>query len=107
MPCASDVTDGERAADRATVAACGAGWPEANDGSTRGAERDTDPQRPCVEWAEEHEIKNLDVVSHLAEDTLPELIENVDDRYDTILIDTAGCDSRMSTYIMQASDLIL
>ena len=68
---------------------------------------DTDPQHSCVEWAEEHEIKNLDVVSHLAEDTLLDLIENVDDRYDTILIDTAGYDSRMATYVIQASDLIL
>lgn len=68
---------------------------------------DTDPQRSCVEWAEEQEIRNLDVVSHLAEDTLLDLIDNVDSRYDTILIDTAGYDSRMATYVIQASDLIL
>lgn len=68
---------------------------------------DTDPQRSCVEWAEEHELQNLDVVSHLAEDTLLELIDNVDSQYDIILIDTAGYDSRMATYVIQASDLIL
>lgn len=68
---------------------------------------DTDPQLSCLEWAEEQELTNLDVVSHLAEDTLLDLIESVDDRYDTILIDTAGYDSRMATYVIQASDLIL
>lgn len=68
---------------------------------------DTDPQRSCVDWAEEQEIPNLDVIEHLAEDTLLDLIEKVEDGYDLILIDTAGYDSRMASYVIQASDLIL
>lgn len=68
---------------------------------------DTDPQRSCIDWAEEQDVSNLDVVEHLAEDTLLDLIEKLEGRYDTILIDTAGYDSRMASYVIQASDLIL
>lgn len=68
---------------------------------------DTDPQRSCVDWAEEQEIANLDVVSHLAEDTLQDLIKQLEGRYDLILIDTAGYDSRMAAYVIQASDLVI
>lgn len=68
---------------------------------------DTDPQRSCIDWAEEQDITNLDVVQHLAEDTLLELIDKLANSYDIILIDTAGYDSRMASYVIQASNLIL
>lgn len=78
----------------------------ANDGA-RVLLIDTDPQQSCLEWAQEEELENLDVLDHLAEDSLLDVIEKVNDTYDTILIDTAGYDSRMATYAIQASDLIL
>ncbi|MEP3246742.1 MAG: ParA family protein [Sneathiella sp.] len=68
---------------------------------------DTDPQQSCIEWAEQNELKNLDVVAHDKEDSIFELIEKLEVSYDIIFIDTAGYDSRMATYAIQASDLIL
>jgi chromosome partitioning protein len=68
---------------------------------------DTDPQKSCVDWAEEEDIPNLDVLEHLSEDQLIDVIENAGPRYDIILIDTAGYDSRMATYAIQSSDLVL
>jgi len=68
---------------------------------------DTDPQKSCVEWAEERELDNLDVIEHLNEDSLFDLIDKLEHLYDVILIDTAGYDSRMATYAIQASDLLL
>lgn len=68
---------------------------------------DTDPQGSCVEWASEQDIKGVDILPHLDEDTLFDIIDKVDANYDCILIDTAGFDSRMAGYVIQASDLIL
>ncbi|WP_282610875.1 ParA family protein [Pelagibius sp. Alg239-R121] len=68
---------------------------------------DTDPQESCVEWAEQNEVSNLDVVPHHKEDSVFDLIDKLESRYDVILVDTAGYDSRMATYAIQASDLIL
>jgi|TARA_R110002096_G_scaffold96236_1_gene215015 chromosome partitioning protein len=68
---------------------------------------DTDPQQSCVEWAAEEELPNIDVLSHLDEDTFFDVIKAVSPQYDTILVDTAGYDSRMATYAVQAADLIL
>lgn len=68
---------------------------------------DTDPQASCVEWAGEQDIKNVDTLAHLDEDTLIEIIEKVSPQYDVILLDTAGYDSRMAGYAIAASDLIL
>tara|TARA_R110002110_G_C13457893_1_gene717825 strand:- start:3380 stop:3982 length:603 start_codon:yes stop_codon:yes gene_type:complete len=68
---------------------------------------DTDPQQSCVDWASEEEHTNIDVMSHLDEDTFFDVIKAVATDYDTILVDTAGYDSRMATYAVQASDLIL
>ncbi|WP_020592828.1 AAA family ATPase [Kiloniella laminariae] len=68
---------------------------------------DTDQQKSCMEWAEERELPNLDVVSHLSEDTLFDLVEKLEKSYDVILIDTAGYDSRMATYAIQISNLLL
>lgn len=68
---------------------------------------DTDPQKSCVEWAEERELDNLDVIEHLSEDTLFDLIDKLESKYDAIFIDTAGYDSRMATYAIQASNLLL
>ena len=68
---------------------------------------DTDPQASCVEWAAEQDIKGVDTLAHLDEDTLLDVLEKVRGVYDTILIDTAGYDSRMASYAIQASNLIL
>jgi len=69
---------------------------------------DTDPQGHCVEWAGHQEaVGDLDVVDHLEEDRLELLLDKLAEDYDVILIDTAGFDSRMSTYVIQMSDLIL
>jgi chromosome partitioning protein len=68
---------------------------------------DTDPQKSCVDWAETEDIANLDVLEHLSEDQLIDVIEKAGPQYDVILIDTAGYDSRMATYAIQSSDLVL
>lgn len=68
---------------------------------------DTDPQQSCVEWAEEQELENIDVLPHPDEDTFFDILKATNKKYDVILIDTAGYDSRMATYAIQASDLIL
>lgn len=69
---------------------------------------DTDqPQFSCIEWAQEQDIENVDTLKHTDEDTLLDIIKAVRAEYDTILIDTAGFDSRMASYAIQASDLIL
>lgn len=68
---------------------------------------DTDPQQSCIEWASEQELPNIDVVSHLDEDSFFDLIKALSPNYDTILVDTAGYDSRMATYAVQAADLII
>lgn len=68
---------------------------------------DTDPQASCVQWASEQDIPNLDVLPHLDEDKLLDIIDKVRGSYDAILIDTAGFDSRMAGYVVQYSDLIL
>lgn len=68
---------------------------------------DTDPQASCVEWAGEQDIENVDTLAHLDEDTVLEVIEKVRGDYDVILVDTAGYDSRMASYVIAASDLIL
>jgi|GEM_PF-1223614 len=69
---------------------------------------DTDqPQFSCIEWAEEQDIENVDTLKHTDEDTLLDVIKAVRGDYDVILIDTAGFDSRMASYAIQASDLIL
>ena len=68
---------------------------------------DTDPQASCVEWAGEQDIENVDTLAHLDEDTVLDVIERVRGEYDIILIDTAGYDSRMASYVIAASDLIL
>jgi len=69
---------------------------------------DTDqPQFSCIEWAAEQDIENVDTLNHTDEDTLLDVIKAVRGDYDVILIDTAGFDSRMASYAIQASDLIL
>jgi len=68
---------------------------------------DTDPQRSCVQWAEEAEIPGLDVLEHRAERTLLEVISKLKKAYDVVLVDTAGYDSAIACYAIQASDLIL
>ena len=68
---------------------------------------DTDDQKSCIEWAEEQEIENVDTVAHLDEDTILDLIERAKDRYDVVMIDTAGFDSRMASYVIQTANLIL
>ena len=68
---------------------------------------DTDPQASCIEWASEQDIPNVDTLPHLEEDTILEVIEKVRGRYDAIMIDTAGFDSRMASYVIAASDLVL
>jgi chromosome partitioning protein len=69
---------------------------------------DTDqPQFSCIEWAEEQDIENVDTLNHTDEDTILDVITAVRGDYDVILIDTAGFDSRMASYAIQASDLIL
>ncbi len=68
---------------------------------------DTDPQASCIEWSNEQDIPNVDTLAHLDEDTILEVIEKVRGEYDVILIDTAGYDSRMASYVIQISDLIL
>ena len=68
---------------------------------------DTDSQKSCIEWAEEQEIENVDTVEHLDEDTILELIDRAKEKYDVVFVDTAGFDSRMASYVIQGSDLIL
>lgn len=68
---------------------------------------DTDPQASCLEWAREQDIPGVDTLGHLDEDTLFDVLDKLDSEYDCILIDTAGFDSRMAGYVVQASDLIL
>ena len=68
---------------------------------------DTDPQASCVEWAGEQDIENVDTLAHLDEDTILEVIDKVAQTYDVVLVDTAGFDSRMASYVIAASDLIL
>ena len=92
-------------AGKSTLIASLAGF-MAND-SAKSLIVDTDPQRSCVEWAGEQDIDNLDVLEHLSEDTLLEVIEKIDDQYNAIFVDTAGYDSRMAAYAIQASDVIL
>jgi len=92
-------------AGKSTLIASLAGF-MANDGA-RVLIIDTDPQRSCVEWAAEQDIAKLDVLEHLSEDTLLEVIEKIEDQYHAIFIDTAGYDSRMATYAVHASDVIL
>ncbi|NRA87672.1 MAG: ParA family protein [Rhizobiales bacterium] len=69
---------------------------------------DTDPQMSCMKWAESLEIKNLDVVEHVNENSLRDMIQALSDRnYDVILIDTAGYDSRIASYAIKSSNLLL
>jgi chromosome partitioning protein len=68
---------------------------------------DTDPQQSCVEWSDQNERENLDVVAHDKEDSIFDLIDKLESRYDVIFVDTAGYDSRMATYAIQVSNLIL
>lgn len=68
---------------------------------------DTDPQASCIEWSEEQNIESVDTLAHLDEDTILDVIERLQQDYDAILIDTAGFDSRMASYAIQASDLVL
>ncbi|MBO6570752.1 MAG: ParA family protein [Kordiimonadaceae bacterium] len=68
---------------------------------------DTDPQGSCVEWQAQLETENLDVLPHLDEDRFFDVVKALSPKYDCILVDTAGYDSRMATYAIQASDLIL
>lgn len=69
---------------------------------------DTDhDQYSCIDWSKEQDIENVDTLQHNDEDTLIEIISKLSDNYDAIFIDTGGYDSRMATYAIQASDLIL
>jgi chromosome partitioning protein len=68
---------------------------------------DTDKQASCIAWAKAQDVENVDTLPYLDEDTILDVIEGLKDRYDVILIDTAGFDSRMASYAIQASDLIL
>jgi len=68
---------------------------------------DTDPQATSTTWAEKTDKPNLDVMELLKEDSLFDVIEAVSEKYDYIMIDTAGFDSRMASYAMQAAQLVL
>lgn len=68
---------------------------------------DTDRQESCIEWADAQEMNNLDYMAIMDEDKLITALERMAADYDVILVDTAGYDSKMLTYSIQASDLIL
>lgn len=69
---------------------------------------DTDhDQYSCIDWAEQEDIPNVDVLSLNDESKLLTIIKNLKPKYDAIFIDTGGYDSRMASYAIQASDLIL
>ena len=68
---------------------------------------DTDEQQSCIDWAQEQELPNVDTLAHLDESTVIDIIAALRPRYDVILIDTAGFQSQMASYVMQAVDLIL
>lgn len=68
---------------------------------------DTDPQASCMEWAAEQDIENVDTLAMLDEDKIVDVLEHLKTKYDAVLVDTAGYDSRMASYVIQESDLIL
>lgn len=67
---------------------------------------DTDPQQSCVRWSQKLDLDGLDVLALQDEDELISSVERLSERYDAILIDTAGYDSKMATYVISVSDLV-
>lgn len=67
---------------------------------------DTDPQKSSEAWAETTDAKNLDSFAFQDENRIHDVIEKVRHEYDAVLIDTAGFDSRMATYVVGLSDVI-
>lgn len=68
---------------------------------------DTDPQASSVDWAELSKYENLDHIGLLDETRLYDFVKSASPQYNVILIDTAGFDSLMATYVTQIADLIL
>jgi chromosome partitioning protein len=68
---------------------------------------DADPQGTCIDWANEQDIAGVDTLAHLDEDSIFDVLDRAKTRYDAVFVDTAGYDSRMASYVIQASDLIL
>lgn len=67
---------------------------------------DTDRQQSCVAWAEQMDLPNVDTLPLLNEEDLAPALKGLTSRYDVALIDTAGYDSQMASYVIQRSSLI-
>lgn len=67
---------------------------------------DTDRQQSCIAWAEQLDLSNVDTLSLLNEEELSPALKTLGARYDVVLIDTAGYDSQMASYVIQKSGLI-
>lgn len=68
---------------------------------------DTDPQFSTARWAEKTDSDFIDYLELLNEEQIIPIVENAKGKYDIILIDTAGYDSRMATYAINVADTIL
>lgn len=67
---------------------------------------DTDPQRTCEHWAEKQEV-GVDVLYEDNDEQLAPAVQQLSERYDLVLIDTAGYKSAMAMYAIALSDLVL
>ena len=67
---------------------------------------DTDKQQSCVAWAEQMDLAGVDTLPLLNEEDLASALKSVEGQYDVVLIDTAGYDSQMASYVIQRSQLI-
>ncbi len=65
---------------------------------------DTDKQFSTARWAEKTGSKFIDHVELLNEEQVIPIVEKSKENYDLILIDTAGYDSRMATFVINVAD---
>lgn len=68
---------------------------------------DTDPQQNVVSWARKHESDRLSALEILDEKILIPKVEEYHEQFDVILIDTAGYESQMATYVLVVADLVM
>ena len=92
-------------AGKSTMVSCIAGLME-NEG-VKTLIIDTDNQSSAANWANKGDLKNVDVLRLTDADKLRGTIELADDKYDVILIDTAGFGNDVNSRAIVLSDLIL